>query len=238
MTSPRPQEPTSGPSSWSPQRDDHDDGPEVGDLRADYAAHGFAGRLGFGRRPAVLVVDVAMAYLDPASPLHAGVEEAVAAAARVAGASRRAGHPVLHTRVTYQPGGADGGLFRRKIPSLRVFDEGSPLAEPHPSVAPLPGEVVVRKQYASGFFGTSLASSLNALAIDTVVIVGLTTSGCVRATAVDALQHGFVPVVVRDAVGDRDPRPHEANLLDLQAKYADVVTEAEALAALASIPAR
>jgi maleamate amidohydrolase len=208
----------------------------VTDLPAEYAAHGFSGRLGFGRRPAVLVVDVAMAYLDPASPLHAGVGEAVASAARVVGASRRAGHPVLHTRVSYQPGGLDGGLFRRKIPSLQVFDEGSPLAEPDPSVAPLPGEVVVRKQYASGFFGTSLASTLRALEIDTVVIVGLTTSGCVR--AVDALQHGFVPVVVRDAVGDRDPRPHEANLLDLQAKYADVVSESEALAALTTLEPR
>ena len=204
----------------------------MSDLSAEYAAHGFSGRLGFGRRPAVLVVDAAMAYLDPSSPLHAGVEEAVGSAARVVGAARRAGHPVLHTRVSYSPGGLDGGLFRRKIPSLSVFDEGSPLAEPHPSVAPLPGEVVVRKQYASGFFGTSLASTLLALGVDTVVIVGLTTSGCVRATAVDALQHGFVPVVVRDAVGDRDPRPHEANLLDLQAKYADVVGEAEALEVL------
>ena len=143
---------------------------------------------------------------------------------------------ILLTSDPYQPGGLDGGLFRRKIPSLSVFDEGSALAEPHPSVAPLPGEVVVRKQYASGFFGTSLASTLRALGADTVVIVGLTTSGCVRATAVDALQHGFVPVVVRDAVGDRDPRPHEANLLDLEAKYADVVSEREALAALAATP--
>ena len=88
------------------------------------------------------------------------------------------------------------------------------------------------KQYASGFFGTSLASTLSASGVDTVVVVGLTTSGCVRATALDAMQHGFVPVVVRDAVGDRDSRPHEANLLDLQAKYADVVSEAETLAAL------
>jgi maleamate amidohydrolase len=207
----------------------------VTDLSAEYAAHGFSGRLGFGRRPAVLVVDVAMAYLLPASPLHAGVEEAVASAARVVGAARRAGHPVLHTRVSYQPGGPDGGLFRRKIPSLRVFDEGSPLAEPHPSVAPVAGEVVVRKQYASGFFGTSLASTLTSLGVDTVVIVGLTTSGCVRATAVDALQHGFVPVVVRDAVGDRDVRPHQANLLDLEAKYADVVSEEQAVAELARL---
>jgi maleamate amidohydrolase len=202
------------------------------DLGADYAAHGFGGRLGFGARPAVVAVDIALAYLDESSPLYAGVEDAVASAARVIDAARTAGVPVLHTRVRYQPGGADGGVFRRKVPSLWVFDEGCPLGEPHPSVAPRDGEIVVTKQYASGFFGTSLASSLRALGIDTAVVVGLTTSGCVRATALDAMQHGFVPVVVRDAVGDRDPRPHEANLLDLQAKYADVVTEPEALAAL------
>ncbi|HYY11348.1 MAG TPA: isochorismatase family protein [Kineosporiaceae bacterium] len=204
----------------------------MSDLEDDYRAHGFAGRLGFGQRPALVVVDVALAYLDPGSPLYAGVEEAVASASRVLAAARDADHPVLHTRVQYTPGGLDGGLFRRKVPALEVFDAGSPLAEPHPSVAPDPGEVVVVKQYASGFFGTSLASTLRALQVDTVVVVGLTTSGCVRATAVDALQHGFAPVVVRDAVGDRDPRPHEANLLDLQAKYADVVGEREAVEAL------
>jgi nicotinamidase-related amidase len=203
-----------------------------GDLDAEYAAHGFSGRLGFGRAPAVVAVDIAMAYLDRDSPLYAGVEDAVASAARVIAAARAAAVPVLHTRVRYLPGGADGGIFRRKVPSLWVFDEGCPLGEPAPSVAPLPGEVVVVKQYASGFFGTSLASTLRAAGVDTVVVVGLTTSGCVRATALDAMQHGFVPIVVRDAVGDRDRRPHEANLLDLQAKYADVVTEAEAVAGL------
>jgi maleamate amidohydrolase len=202
------------------------------DLADEYARHGFAGRLGFGRRAAVLVVDVALAYLDPASPLYAGVEEAVASAARVVAAARAADVPILHTRVLFARGGADGGLFWRKIPSLAVFEAGSPLGEPAPALAPLDGDVVVTKQYASAFFGTSLASTLRAMDVDTVVIVGLTTSGCVRASAVDALQHGFVPVVVRDAVGDRDPRPHEANLLDLEAKYADVVSESEAIAAL------
>ncbi len=210
----------------------------AGDLERDYAASGFGRELGFGAAPAVLVVDVARAYLEPSSPLYAGVEDTVASIARVVGVARDAGHPVLHTQVRYARGGADGGLFRRKIPSLAVFEEGSPLAEPVREVAPRPGEVVVVKQYASAFFGTSLASTLRALQVDTVVVTGLTTSGCVRATAVDALQHGFAPVVVRDAVGDRDPRPHEANLLDLRAKYADVVSEADAVSALRSIPPR
>jgi maleamate amidohydrolase len=202
------------------------------DLAQEYAEHGFAGRLGFGERPAVLAVDIALAYLDKDSPLYAEVELAVEAAGRVIRTARAAGIPVLHTRVRFAPGGADGGLFWRKVPALKVFEAGSPLALPPPGLEPRPDEVVVTKQYASGFFGTSLASTLQATGIDTVVIVGLTTSGCVRATALDAMQHGFVPVVVRDAVGDRDPRPHEANLLDLQAKYADVVSETEAVAAL------
>ncbi len=199
------------------------------DLTSAYRRAGFAGRLGFGDRPVVLVVDVIRAYLEPSSPLYAGVEDAVASAARVVSAARDAGVPVLFTRVEFTPGGADGGLFYRKVPALRVLDAGSPLAEHPDALRPHDGEIVVTKQYASAFFGTSLASTLTAMGADTVVIVGLSTSGCVRASAVDALQHGFAPIVVRDAVGDRDVRPHEANLFDLDAKYADVVDEAAAI---------
>jgi nicotinamidase-related amidase len=126
-------------------------------------------------------------------------------------------------------------VFYRKVPALRALDAGSPLADFADDPRPRAGEVVITKQYASAFFGTSLASTLTATGIDTVVIVGLSTSGCVRATAVDAVQHGFAPIVVRDAVGDRDERPHEANLFDLDAKYADVVGEDEVLAVLAAI---
>ena len=205
------------------------------DLTSDYRRAGFSGRLGFGEDPAVLVVDIVRAYLDPASPLYAGVEDAVASAARVVAAARDAGVPVLFTRVEFVPGGADGGVFYRKVPALRALDAGSPLADFADDPRPRAGEVVITKQYASAFFGTSLASTLTATGIDTVVIVGLSTSGCVRATAVDAVQHGFAPIVVRDAVGDRDERPHEANLFDLDAKYADVVGEDEVLAVLAAI---
>jgi maleamate amidohydrolase len=113
-----------------------------------------------------------------------------------------------------------------------VLQAGSPLADFPATPRPRDGEVVITKQYASAFFGTSLASTLTAMGVDTVVIVGLSTSGCVRASAVDALQHGFVPIVVREAVGDRDPRPHDANLFDLDAKYADVRDEDEVIAYL------
>ena len=133
--------------------------------------------------------------------------------------------PVLYTRVEYDQDGINGGLFVRKIPALRELVPGGPLGEIMPQLAPGEHEIVIVKQYASAFFGTTLATTLNALGVDTVIITGVSTSGCVRATAVDALQHGFVPLVVRQAVGDRDPGPHESALFDLQAKYAEVVDE-------------
>ena len=194
---------------------------------------GFGGALGWGRRPALVVVDLARAYFTPGSDLDLGSGDCLAAAARVLVAARAGGHPVVHTRVTYAAGGLDGGLFFRKVRGLRHFVGDDPLGQPMPEVAPLPGEVVVTKQYASGFFGTTLASTLTSLGVDTVVVVGVSTSGCVRATTLDALQHGFRPVVVRQAVGDREPGPHEASLFDLQAKYADVLDEAEVVRRLA-----
>lgn len=189
----------------------------------------FDGHLPFGQRAALLIVDVVMAYLDPASPLYAGVEDALASNVRLVAAARTAGVPVIFTNVEYAPGGADGGVFYRKVPALKLFDRGSPLGAFPPSLLPLPGELVVTKQYASAFFGTRLASTLTAQAIDSVLIGGFSTSGCIRATALDACQHGFLPFVVRQACGDRHAAPHEANLFDLQAKYAEVIDEPEAL---------
>ena len=197
---------------------------------SDQAA--FGDDLGWGRSPAVLVIDLARAYFTPGADLFLGSRACLDSAARVVRAARAADRPVLHTRVAYAADGVDGGLFFRKVRGLRHFVADDPLGEAMPEVAPLPGEVVVVKQYASGFFGTSLASTLTAMGIDTLVHVGVSTSGCVRATAVDALQSGFRPVVVRDAVGDRAAGPHEANLFDLQAKYADVLSEDDVVAHL------
>ena len=187
-------------------------------------------RLEPGAKPALLVVDFVRAYLAPGSPLYAGVEPARVAAEKLLGLARAAGILVMHTNVVYERGGADGGVFFRKLPALASFERGR-----HPELAafaeglePLPGERVISKQYASAFFGTGLAEALRLRSVDTVLIAGVSTSGCVRATAVDACQHGFVPLVVREAVGDRHPAPHEANLFDLQAKYAEVVSLAEA----------
>jgi maleamate amidohydrolase len=202
-----------------------------GDL-ADSYAHSFTGRLPFGERPALLIVDVVMAYFDLASPLYAEVEDALASNERLLAAARNDGVPVFFTNVVYEPGGADGGVFYRKLPVLSVFDRGSPLGDFPPSLQPREGEAVISKQYASAFFGTDLAERLTAMGIDTLLITGLSTSGCVRATALDACQHGFLPFVVREACGDRHPAPHDASLFDLQAKYAEVVGEAEAISHL------
>ncbi|MGI9621338.1 MAG: isochorismatase family protein [Acidimicrobiales bacterium] len=198
-------------------------------LDDDYKGAGFAGRLGFGKRPALVIIDFCQAYLDPEAPLYAGVEDARASAVRVLRAARAVDIPVLHTRVEYQPGGADGGIFFRKVAALECFVRGNPFAEPGEGLVPAEGEVVITKQYASAFFGTSMASTLTSMGVDTLIHAGVSTSGCVRATALDACQHGFIPIVVREAVGDRDEGVHESNLFDLDAKYADVVSEAETL---------
>ena len=137
-----------------------------------------------------------------------------------------AGRPCCRPTCEYESGGRNGGVFFRKVPALQCFERGR-----HPEwcgfargLEPVAGETVIAKQYASAFFGTSLASLLTSSAVDTVIMAGVSTSGCVRATAVDCCQHGFVPVVVRDAVGDRAAAPHEASLFDLQAKYAEVIS--------------
>jgi maleamate amidohydrolase len=204
---------------------------EAVDRVANYAG-AFDGHLPFGEKPALLIVDFVMAYVEPTSSLYAGVEGALASNERLLAAARASGVPVIFTNVEYVPGGANGGLFYRKVPALKHFDKGSPLGAFPPSLQPRADEIVVTKQYASAFFGTTLASTLTAQGIDTLVITGLSTSGCVRATALDALQYGFAPFVVHDACGDRHPGPHEANLFDLQAKYAEVIGEEEALAHL------
>lgn len=204
--------------------------PAGADLAEDYREAGFGARLGPGTRPALLIVDLVRAYLSQESPLYAPPAPAIVGrVARLARAAREHGHPVVFTYVGYAPGGADGGLFYRKVPALRLFDEGSPWGLPPDELVPEPGDLTVRKQYPSAFFGTPLASTLTALGTDSVVITGVSTSGCVRATAVDALCHGLRPAVVADAVADRDPRPHEAALFDLGAKYADVHGTAEIL---------
>ena len=193
----------------------------------------YDGHLPAGERPALIVIDVCRAYLDPASGLY-GVAFAAALPAIVdlVGTARQAGRLVVFTQVRYQSGGVDGGLFYRKVPALKAFDEASPLRHFPAGLTPADGDVIVTKQYASAFFGTSLAATLTSRRIDSVVVTGFSTSGCVRATALDALQHGFAPFVARAACADRHDDIHEANLFDLQSKYAEVVDLPAAIAML------
>ncbi|PPD15668.1 MAG: isochorismatase [Methylobacterium sp.] len=196
----------------------------------------FDGRLGFGRKPCLLIVDFIEAYTTPGAPLYApAVAEAAASTVPLLAAARAAGLPVLFTRVEFHPGGADGGLFVQKIPVLRSLVAGEPLGRIVPQLAPGPTDLVLTKNYASAFFGTSLAATLTASGVDTIVLVGCSTSGCIRATAVDGLQHGFRVIVPRECVGDRHAVPHEANLFDINAKYGDVVGIDIVMAHLASL---
>lgn len=204
-----------------------------GPSASDNYAGVYEGRLQPGSRPALLIVDVVTAYLTEGSALF--METAAAARdsnIRLAEAARKAGVPVVFTNVRYKPDGSDGGVFYRKAPVLKAFVEGSPLGAFPEGLAPQEGERVFTKQYPSAFFGTGLAEALHGEGIDTLLITGFSTSGCVRASALDAMQYGFVPLVVREVCADRHPAPHEANLFDLQAKYAEVISEAEALAYL------
>ena len=195
------------------------------DLEQNYR-EAFDGSLGFGEAPALILIDFVEAYFTKDSPLYAGAEDALASALRVRERARDAGIPVFYTNVVYHPGGADGGIFFRKVPALEAFVAGNPLGAWPDGLEPAREEFVVSKQYPSAFFGTSLAATLTAAGIDTLIITGLTTSGCIRATCIDTVSNGFIPIVVADACGDRHEAPHEANLFDMNAKYADVVDEA------------
>ncbi len=201
------------------------------DLAANYA--GVYGKwIGFGVRPALLMIDFCQGYFDPACDLYSGVEDALASALRVRTAARAAAVPVILTNVVYHPTAIDGGRFYEKAAPLRHFLAGNPMGAWPEGLVPETDELVISKQYPSAFFGTSLASTLTALGVDSVLLTGLTTSGCVRASCVDAMSHGFRTAVIADACGDRHAAPHDANLFDMNAKYADVVREDEAVAFL------
>lgn len=195
------------------------------------------GRLGFGRKSAVIVIDLLQGYTTEGSPLYApGVVSCVKEMPELLDMAREKGVPIIHTRVLYTtPNYEDGGIWIKKAPVLRDLVPGNPYAEFCPEVVPKPGEPVIVKQYASAFFGTSLVATLNGLGVDTLIITGCTTSGCIRATAVDAVQHGFRPICVRECIGDRHDGPHEANLFDINAKYGDVISKAEAMEYLRSL---
>jgi maleamate amidohydrolase len=190
----------------------------------------FGSRIGWGRRPALVIVDFMRGYTTPGEPFYApAVADAVARTEPLLRAARARALPVIFTRVLYSESAAEGGLFVRKIPALCKLVPGALAAEMVTELAPLPNEVVLVKQYASAFFGTPLAPMLTSLGVDTLILAGCSTSGCIRATAVDGMQHGFRVIVARECVGDRAPEPHDANLFDIDSKYGDVESLATVL---------
>ncbi|MBL0421967.1 isochorismatase family protein [Ramlibacter sp. AW1] len=189
-----------------------------------FRARGFGQAIGFGRSPAVLVIDMIRAFSDPAMMLGANLDDEIAATRTLLAAARKAGWPVIFSTVAYDDlDFKDAGIWALKQKGVMTLRAGTPEVELDPRLTREPGDSWLVKKYASCFFGTDLPSRLVSRGVDTLLLAGCTTSGCVRATAVDACQNGFRPMVVRECVGDRSRAAHEQSLFDLQAKYADVV---------------
>lgn len=190
-------------------------------LAQRYEASGFAQPLGMGRSPAVLLVDLFRAFTDPASPLALPVDETLEHTVRLLRAARRADVPVIHTIVRYRSD-AEVGTLGVKNPVLRRLTADSELAVVEPRLEPAESDLIVDKKGASAFHASTLHALLTALGVDTVVVAGIATSGCVRATVVDAIQLGLRPIVVRECTSDRNAFSHEVALVEMSAKYADV----------------
>jgi nicotinamidase-related amidase len=200
-----------------------------------YQERGLGRRQGAGTRPALVVVDLNKGFTDPASPLHCDTDAAVEATSRLLECARESRCPVAFTTLQYDEAGQRvAKAFIDKVPSLLTLAPGTPWPEIDERIAPLPGEPVLLKLFASAFFGTPLAPMLAAARCDTIIVTGASTSGCVRATAVDGMQHGYRVVVPREAVADRAVGPHEASLFDIDAKYGDVISTEETLELLRS----
>lgn len=204
-----------------------------------YREQGFGQSLKPGQAGALLVVDFVNGFADPAIFGGGNIAQAIAATRPVLASARAAGLPVIFTRIVYAADGSDAGVWCEKVPRLRDLTEEAPASQVVATLAPRPGEAVVRKTQASAFFGTGLAAMLIHGGIDTLFVTGCTTSGCVRATLIDAIAYNFRPFVVAGCVGDRALGPHEANLFDIGQKYADILPAAEAVAMFSRlVPAR
>lgn len=202
-----------------------------------YSRQGFGHQLGIGRSLALLIVDFVNGFVDPATFGGGNIGAAVERTIPLLDACRNAQLPIVHTRVVFEADGSDHNVFVRKVPSLAMLTETAHCSQIVPELAPRTGELVLRKKLASAFFGTNLAAWYTAAGVDTLLVAGCTTSGCVRATVTDALSSGFRPIVVADCVGDRALGPHEANLFDLGQKSADLMSCADVLAILSSLKA-
>jgi nicotinamidase-related amidase len=201
-----------------------------------YAAARLGQSITVGSRPAVLVVDFSCGFTDPECALGADMSAEVEATRRLLDAGRAKGLPVIFTTIGYEPSLKDGGLWLQKVPSLGDLQIGGRWVEIDPRLEPREDETIVLKKGASAFFGTNLPAILVSQGVDSVILCGATTSGCIRATAIDLLQYGYPTLVPRECVADRAQAPHEANLFDINAKYADVVPLDDVLEYVATVP--
>lgn len=211
--------------------------PQAEDKHAIYKRAQLGHKLGYGKRPALVVIDFQIGFTKPElSPLAGQLDAEVTATNTLIAAARKKSIPIIFTVVGYDPHRQDdAGLWPEKVPSLRLLTLGSELVELDPRLNRNPEDLVIVKKYASGFFGTYLGSTLTMKGVDTLIVTGCTTSGCVRATVMDALNHGFRPIIPLEAIGDRAREPHEANVFDISAKYGDVVSVSEVLEYLESL---
>ena len=190
----------------------------------DYRRKGFMNRSGYGTKPALLVVDFIYGFTDPTTPLGGDFSKELAVTADLLETFRAAQFPIVYTTIAYEPGFEDGGVFVKKIPSLKILEVGSKMVDVDNRIRPRPDEYVALKKYASAFFNTDIDAYLKARSVDTIIMTGCTTSGCIRASAIDSMQYGYLTIVVEEGVGDRAQGPHDANLFDIDAKYGDVVS--------------
>jgi nicotinamidase-related amidase len=207
------------------------------ELHDRLTGRGFAGRVGFGEHPAVLVVDLIRGFTDERCPLASDLDAEVSATRDILHAARAAGAPVVLSTAGYDEAMEEAGVWGRKIPSSQWLKAGSEWVEIDERLEPAPSDHVLVKRYASCFFGTDLVSRLVSQGVDTLIVTGCTTSGCVRASTVDACSYGFRAIVAEDAVGDRAPLSHRASLFDIDAKYGDVVPSSEIVAYLERVAA-
>jgi maleamate amidohydrolase len=197
-----------------------------------YKQQGFGTPLPVKGNIGLLIVDFVVGFADPKTFGGGNIAPAIERTVHLLAAARRHGWPVAHSRIVYAADGSDDNVFSLKVPGMATLTEGHPNSAIVPELTPAAGELVVRKTVPSAFFGTQLAPWLSQRAVQTLIVAGAVTSGCVRASVVDAMSHGFRPLVVSDCVGDRALGPHDANLFDMQQKYAAVMTLDEALSTI------
>ncbi len=212
---------------------DRDDMKETAEF---YAERGIGKRIGFGHNPAVLVIDMAVAFNDPAYKVGGDQTPTVEAIQRLLPAARERDVPVIFFTTAYDPEGREAGMFGKKVPALLELQLGSPGVEIDPRLAPEDDEIVITKKYASAFFQTNLASLLVTEGIDTIILTGCSTSGCIRAASIDGVSHGYRVIVPEECVSDRAQGPHEANLFDINAKYGDVLPLGEVIDYVEGLP--